>query len=337
MSLDLTGLPPEPALVDEFVNDPAPDATERLIDRLQSSVHWGEHQGRYWLDAARYADTHGIHFDNYREMWSYRDWVIAAFNRNIPFDRFTIDQLAGDLLPNHTLRQHVASGFNRCNITTNEGGVIPEEYLVLYTRDRTETAAQVWLGLTVGCAACHDHKFDPFSQKEFYEMAAFFNNTTQGAMDGNIKDTPPTVFVPNPNDEERWEAIGERLAGAKREAEDRTKSARADFDEWLTEAAPGTPTVRVPDDGLRFHAPLSEGNANTVQVNVDGVSSPLDLRPVGRVETWPRRRAGHSVPAGGRGRGRRAGRFREGPGLLLRRLGPGAEGRAGRRGLRPDG
>src|SRR5262249_47176068 len=182
VSLDLTGLPPDPAEVEAFVNDRAPDAYEKLVDRLLASPRWGEHRARYWLDAARYADTNGIHFDNYREIWSYRDWVIRAFNENKPFDQFTLEQLAGDLLPNPTLDQQVATGFNRCNITTNEGGAIAEEYLVLYTRERTETVSQVWLGTTAGCAVCHDHKFDPLTQREFYEMAAFFNNTTQRAM-----------------------------------------------------------------------------------------------------------------------------------------------------------
>ncbi len=198
VSFDLVGLPPEPADVEAFVQDTAPDAYERYVERLLEMVQWGEHRGRYWLDLARYADTHGVHFDNYREIWSYRDWVIQAFNRNMRFDQFTIEQLAGDLLPNRTLDQLVGSGFNRCNMTTNEGGVIPEEYLVLYTRDRTETVSQVWLGMTAGCAVCHDHKFDPLSQREFYEMAAFFNNTTQGAMDGNIKDTPRSLWCRKP-------------------------------------------------------------------------------------------------------------------------------------------
>ena len=133
-------------------------------------------------------------------MWTYRDWVIDAFNANMPFDRFTIEQIAGDLLPDRTLDQQIASGFNRCDMTTNEGGTIAEENLVNYTRDRTETVSQVWLGLTAGCAVCHDHKFDAFSQKEFYELSAFFNNTTQDAYDGNIKDTPPVVVVPQPED-----------------------------------------------------------------------------------------------------------------------------------------
>ena len=145
-SLDLRGLPPTPAEVDAFVNDPSPDAYEKFVDRLLQSPQWGEHRARYWLDAARYADTNGIHFDNYREIWAYRDWVIAAFNRNMPFDQFTVEQLAGDLLPNPSLEQRIATGFNRCNITTNEGGAIAEEYLVLYTRDRTETTARIWLG-----------------------------------------------------------------------------------------------------------------------------------------------------------------------------------------------
>ncbi len=167
LSLDLTGLPPEPADVEAFVNDKSPEYYEKFVDKLMESPHWGEHRGRYWLDAARYADTHGIHFDNFREIWAYRDWVIKAFNKNMKFDEFTIEQLAGDLLPHRTLDQQIASGFNRCNITTNEGGAINEEYLVLYARDRTETVAQVWLGSTMGCCVCHDHKFDPFTHARF--------------------------------------------------------------------------------------------------------------------------------------------------------------------------
>src|SRR5204863_4762678 len=128
-SLDLTGLPPEPSLVDSFLKDTASNAYEHLVDQLLNSDHYGEHRARYWLDAARYADSNGIHFDNYREVWAYRDWVINAFNRNQPFDQFTVEQVGGDLMPNHTLDQLVATGFNRCNITTNECGAISEEYL----------------------------------------------------------------------------------------------------------------------------------------------------------------------------------------------------------------
>jgi hypothetical protein len=269
LALDLTGLPPEPADVEAFINDKRPDAYERFVDKLLESPHWGEHRARYWLDAARYADTHGIHFDNFREMWSYRDWVINAFNRNLHFDRFTVEQLAGDLLPNRTLDQQVASGFNRCNITSNEGGLIPEEYLVLYTRDRTETTARVFLGLTANCAVCHDHKFDPLSIKDFYSMSAFFNNTTQGAMDGNIKDTPPILFVPRMEDRPRWDVLAKELGEARKQVETRKQTARADFDKWATNAK-AQATGPITTEGLRLHAALNEGSGGTIRLNVDG-------------------------------------------------------------------
>ena len=278
LSLDLIGLPPEPAEVEAFVKDTAPDAYERYVDRLLKSPHWGEHRGRYWLDAARYADTHGIHFDNYREMWAYRDWVINAFNRNLAFDRFTIAQLAGDLLPNRTLDQQVATGFNRCNITTNEGGAISEEYLVFYTRDRMETVAQTWLGLTAGCAVCHDHKFDSLPQREFYQMAAFFNNTTQGAMDGNIKDTPPVVLVPRMEDRPRWDVISKDLAEVRKLAEARKQAARADFTKWLAAAKREQILAQLPADALRLHLPLNEGKGKAIHLTADGKPETITLK-----------------------------------------------------------
>ncbi len=274
-SLDLIGLPPEPALVEEFVNDSTPGAWERLIDKLMTSPHYGEHRARYWLDAARYADTSGIHFDNYREIWHYRQWVIGAFNRNQPFDQFTIEQLAGDLLPNHTLDQDIASGFNRCNITTNEGGAIAEEYLVLYARDRTETTSQVFMGLTMGCAVCHDHKFDPISQKDFYAMSAFFNNTTQAAMDGNIKDTPPVIFVPDDQDRPRWTALQGEIAAAKKAVEDRRTGARPEFDKWLVTASPDIFKNQVSSKDLQIHAPLNEAGGENFLVTTPGGQAPV--------------------------------------------------------------
>src|SRR4029453_3444303 len=176
---------------------------------------------RYWFDGDRYADSNGIHFENYREIWSYRDWVTKAFNENKPFDQFTIEQLAGDLLPNRTLDQQIASGFNRCNITTNEGGTIPEEYLVLYDRDRTETTSQVWLGMTTGSAVCHDAKFDALKHPEFYELGAFFKKRTQAAMDGNIKDPPAIMMVPTPEDRPRWEQLQQELVGIRGQIDER--------------------------------------------------------------------------------------------------------------------
>ncbi|QDU90996.1 Planctomycete cytochrome C [Pirellulimonas nuda] len=257
--LDATGLPPTPEQIEAFLADDAPDAYERYLDRLLDSPRWGEHRARYWLDAARYGDTHGVHFDNYREMWSYRDWVIAAFNQNMPFDRFTIESLAGDLLPDAGLEQRIASGFNRCNITTNEGGIIDEEYRVLYTRDRTDTTALVWMGMTAGCAVCHDHKFDPLSQKEFYELSAFFNNTTQAAKDGNVKDTPPIVAVPLQKDAPRWKALRTEVPAAEHAAAARREAARPEFDQWLAGANDQDLADWIPTRGLQLLAPLTGG------------------------------------------------------------------------------
>ena len=264
VSLDLTGLPPAPERVRRFVADPSADAYEALVDELLESPSWGEHRGRYWLDYARYADTHGIHFDNYREMWSYRDWVIAAFNQNMPYDQFTIENLAGDLLPAATLDQQIASGFNRCNMTTNEGGIIDEEYLVHYTRDRTETTSQIWLGMTANCAVCHSHKFDPLSQHEFYSLAAFFNNSTQGARDGNIKDTPPIITVPQAIDRQRWERLPQLIAAAERAVASRRETARGEFTAWLASAKVASLGSGVSDEGLHFRAPLNEGQGREV-------------------------------------------------------------------------
>ena len=277
LSLDITGLPPAPELVEKFVNDTAANVYEKLIDELMQSKHWGEHRGRYWLDAARYADTNGIHFDNFRENWAYREWLIDAFNRNVPFDQFTIEQLAGDLLPNRTLDQQIASGFNRCNITTNEGGSIAEEYLVLYNRDRTETTSQVWLGLTTGCAVCHDHKFDPLKQKEFYELAAFFNNTTQAAMDGNIKDTPPILPVPKAEDRPRLEAIDKELADARAASDARKAAAKGDYDGWLASAGVESLVKNLPTKDLYLLAALSEGDGKTTKLQLDGQEQAVPL------------------------------------------------------------
>ena len=233
ISLDLTGLPPDPEHVEKFVADASPDAYAKWIDGLMRSPAYGEHRGRYWLDAARYGDTHGLHIDNYREMWAYRDWVVRAFNRNLSFDQFTVDQLAGDLLPDPTPEQLIATGFHRCNITTNEGGVIKEEVEVMYAKDRVDTTGTVWLGLTVGCATCHDHKFDPITQKDFYSLAAFFRNTTQKPLDGNSFDPPPVMIVPASSDAVRWEQLRREEPAAKDKRDEIERAAEEEFGRWL--------------------------------------------------------------------------------------------------------
>jgi len=299
VSLDLTGLPPDPAVTEAFVADPAPDAYERLVDSLLATLEWGEHRGRHWLDYARYADTHGIHFDNRREMWTYRQWVINAFNRNMPFDRFTILQLAGDLVSDHgpdatpaeVLDNRIASGFNRCNITTNEGGIIDEEYLVLYARDRTETTSAVWMGLTTGCAVCHNHKFDPFSQREFYELAAFFNNTTQSARDGNRPDTPPILAVPTPEDQPRFTELEGLLPPAKAAVADRKKAAKPVFHRWVREATPESVAALLPQDTPLVAIPFAEGEGATARVRLVGKDTDTPLTPTTTWQAGPTGRA----------------------------------------------
>ncbi|MFA6545494.1 MAG: DUF1549 domain-containing protein, partial [Limisphaerales bacterium] len=176
LSLDLLGLPPKPVEVDAFVNDKSPDAYEKLVERLLASPHYGERWGRWWLDVARYADSNGYSIDAPRSIWRYRDWVIAALNRDLPFDQFTVEQLAGDMLPNATLEQKIATGFHRNTQINQEGGIDKEQFRLESVVDRVNTTGAAWLGLTVGCMQCHDHKFDPLSQKEYYGLFAMLNN-----------------------------------------------------------------------------------------------------------------------------------------------------------------
>ena len=196
MTLDLTGLPPTLEEVDDFLADRSAAAYEKVVDRLLRSPRYGEHMARFWLDAARYGDTHGLHLDNYREIWPYREWVINAFNSNKSFDRFIVEQLAGDLLPNPSPDQLIATGFNRCHVSTNEGGSIEEEVYVRNIVDQVDTNGTVFLGLTTGCARCHDHKYDPIRAKDYYQLFAFFNNIDGPPMDGNGAKWAPILPVP---------------------------------------------------------------------------------------------------------------------------------------------
>jgi hypothetical protein len=211
LTIDLTGLPPTLEEVDAFLKDEQPDAYDRLVDRLLGSPHYGEQMARHWLDVARYGDTHGLHLDNERSMWPYRDWVVSAFNQNLPFDQFTTWQLAGDLLQNPSREQRVASGFNRCNVSTSEGGAIDEEFQVRYAVDRVEATSTTWMGLTMGCAVCHDHKLDPITQKEFYQVFSIFNNISEKAMDGNALLPPPTMQLPSPEQERQLTEFDNRI------------------------------------------------------------------------------------------------------------------------------
>lgn len=200
-SLSLTGLLPAPEEIRLLVADKKPGAYERAVDRLLASERYGEHQARYWLDAVRYGDTHGLHVDSERGIYPYRDWVVRAFNQDMPFDTFTKWQLAGDLMPNPTRDMKIATGYVRMNPTTNEGGAIEEEFLVKNTFDRVDTMSTVFLGMTVGCAKCHDHKFDPIPTKSYYQLFAFFNSTKDSPFDGNLLNPEPTILAPSPEEE----------------------------------------------------------------------------------------------------------------------------------------
>jgi hypothetical protein len=215
VTLDLTGLPPTPAETDAFLQDSSPDAYARVVERLLASPRFGERLAILWLDAARYADTSGYQTDGERHMGRWRDWVIDAFNQSKPFDEFTVEQIAGDLLPGATLDQVIATGFNRNHRANSEGGIVFEEYLAEYAADRVDTTATVWLGLTVGCARCHDHKYDPITQEEFYRLVAYFNRLPEMGRVFKYGNSPPLVTAPTPVMQEELARLDARLATAK--------------------------------------------------------------------------------------------------------------------------
>ncbi len=291
MHFDLTGLPPSPAAAEAFSKSFSADpqrATESAADELMATTASAEHFARLWLDAARYADTHGIHIDNYRAIWPYRDWVVRAFQANMPWDQFTTEQIAGDLLPDRTLDQLVATGFSRCLATTGEGGAIAEEYNAIYAKDQVETVSAIWLGLTTGCAACHDHKFDPVSTKEFYALTAFFRNTPMTALDGNKEDHPPNVFVPALEDRDRWTSLAGEISTLTKQLESRAVAARPEFETWLKTAVIA-PTRDI-DSTLSIHLPLTEsegplhglidGQSREWETKVSRIDAPLGKAPV---------------------------------------------------------
>ncbi len=207
LTYDLTGLPPSPEAIDSFLADQSPDAYEKRVDELLQSPRYGERMAMPWLDAARYADTHGYHIDSLRGMWPWRDWVISAFNRNMPYDEFAIEQLAGDLLPNATREQKVASGFNRNHMINFEGGAIADEYQVEYVIDRVEATSGAFMGLTMGCARCHSHKYDPITHKEFYQFFAFFNSVPELGLDGRTGNAQPFIQLPSPDQQARLDEL----------------------------------------------------------------------------------------------------------------------------------
>jgi hypothetical protein len=232
VTLDLTGLAPEPEHVAAFVAGNSPDAYERTVDRLLASPRYAERMAIRWLEVARYADTNGYQTDGPRDMWRWRDWVIAAFQNNMPFDRFTVEQIAGDLLPGATLDQRIATAFHRNHRTSAEGGIVDEEFRVEYVADRTETTSTVWLGATLGCARCHDHKFDPFTQKEYYSLFAFFNNVPEKGFVYNFGNEEPYIKAPLPEQIKKLAALDAGVERARRRMTDLRRLTEKAQEKW---------------------------------------------------------------------------------------------------------
>ena len=273
VTLDLTGWPPSTGEIDAFLADRDGDAYEKVVDRLLHSPRYGEHMAVEWLDAARYGDTNGYFTDAERKLWRWRDWVIGALNANMPFDRFTVEQLAGDLLPGATQDQQIATGFNRNHPMNNESGIIDEEYRVEYVADRTDTTGTVWLGLTVGCARCHDHKFDPLTQAEYYQLFAFFNNLPEKGLIYSETPPEPALAVLNSADEARRQEVKETRGQVEKEFAPHEAALQPDVAKWEATAKEDLSPSPVADSLLAhfdFDDRLTDDGPHNVQPTSSG-------------------------------------------------------------------
>jgi hypothetical protein len=278
VSLDLTGLPPTVAEVETFLKDTSPNAYEKVVDRLLASPHFGEHQAASWLDLARYADTHGYQDDGLRTMWPYRDWVIKAFNQNLPYDQFVTWQLAGDLLPNPTKDQLIATAFNRNHQQSQEGGIVPQEYHVEYVADRVNTFGKAFLAHTTECARCHDHKYDPISQKDYFSLFAFFNTQNEYGQIPYNGEPSPHITLPRPETEAKLNAIQNRLVTLERQAKQDQPAARQRFAAWQASAR-RNPAALVPlSSGRIVHVPFDTLTVRPWSKQVEIKPSPEELK-----------------------------------------------------------
>ena len=280
VTLDLTGLPPTPDEIDAFLADSSPNRYERLVDRLMASPAYGEHMAVAWLDAARFADSSGYQSDGHRDMSRWRDWLIAALNAGMPFDQFTIEQLAGDLLPDPTLDQLIATAFHRNHRANSEGGSIPEEFLVEYAADRVDTTATVWLGLTVGCARCHDHKYDPITQKDYYSLFAYFNQLDEKGRVWKEGSSPPYVLSPTPAQQHDLQVREARLAVAERDWQEQAAArdeAQREWEHSLRQGVPETPIDWTITDDLVAWYPLASKLDPSVQREIRRTETEIDF------------------------------------------------------------
>jgi len=263
VTLDLTGLLPMPDEVKAFLRDDSPQAYEHLVDRLLAKPSFGEQRARYWLDYVRYADTYGLHFDNNRHIWPYRDYLIRSFNANKPFDQFAREQIAGDLLPAKNIDSIIASGYVRSGVSSNEGGTIPEELRVNITRERTEAYSGAFLGLTVGCAVCHDHKYDPTTQKDFYQLSAFFNNLNEQPFNNDNPDWKPVLSVPKPQNLAAYNRVLQQRSELQSKLDNARLQERKLVRRWIESKQNPAKVVSV--DKLMLRLRLDEGGGEVLK------------------------------------------------------------------------
>src|SRR6476646_8639537 len=287
VTLDLTGLLPMPEEVQAYVHDSSPDAYEHLVDRLLARSTFGEQRARYWLDYARYADTDGLHFDNSRDIWPYRDYVIQSFNNNKPFDQFAMEQIAGDLMPMKTLDPLIGSGYVRLGVSSNEGGTISEELRVNIARERTEAFGATFMGITVGCAVCHDHKFDPTTQRDFYSLSAFFNNLDEKPFNDDRPVWAPVVRVPKADKAEAYNRVLVRRSELQQRLDTMRLDARNLVTQWL--AAKTDPARAVSGDKLIIRLRLDEGTGEELKNSAPN-ANPATFKTTTMKPEWVRRR-----------------------------------------------
>ena len=288
VTLDLTGLLPTPAEVKAFEKDDSPNAYEHLVDGLLARPTYGEQRARYWLDYARYSDTYGLHYDNSRDIWPYRDYVIRSFNSNKPFDQFAVEQIAGDLLPAKNLDPLIASGYVRLGLSSNEGGTIPEELRVNIARERTEAFGATFMGLTVGCAVCHDHKFDPTTQKDFYSLTAFFNNIDEKPFNDDRPVWAPVARIPKPANQDAFDRVLAERSELQARLNDMRWHDRDLVTQWL--ASRQNPPLPVASDRLVLRLRMDEGGGTVLKNSAPNANPATFAITVGKPEwgetTW---------------------------------------------------
>ncbi len=269
VTFDLTGMPPTLAEIDAFLTDESEQAFEKVVDRLLASNRYGQRMAVMWLDAARYGDTSVYHADGPRDMWAWRDAIVDAYNDNMPFDEFSINQIAGDLRPDATDRQKLLAGFNRNNGTTDEGGAIAEEYRVEYAVDRVKTTSTVWLGLTMECAQCHDHKYDPISQEDYYKFYAFFNVSSDGGMQTRNGNAEPKIDVFDPEKQKQIPAVEQKLTAVQQQQQTIESECEPELNEWIEQQQLEAEDQGLNSEGCIVQLLLSEGSGDTVTDTIE--------------------------------------------------------------------